>query len=75
MITKLTKIWGINYKGGREFHNLIVDGNSPAIIKIVLESLPYNSQHSGQVATTHLDMKTYSDPSLSHIYAFTCFAV
>ena len=26
MITKVPKIWGINYKGGREFHNLIVEG-------------------------------------------------
>ena len=26
MITRLTKIWGINYKGGREFHNLIEEG-------------------------------------------------
>ena len=26
MITKLIKGRGINYKGGREFHNLIVEG-------------------------------------------------
>ena len=26
MITKLTMIWEINYKGGREFHNLIEEG-------------------------------------------------
>ena len=26
MITKLTKIWGNNYKGGREFPNLIEEG-------------------------------------------------
>ena len=28
MITKLTTIWGNNYEGGREYHNLIVDGNN-----------------------------------------------
>ena len=26
MITKLTKILGINYKGGKELHNLIEEG-------------------------------------------------
>ena len=26
MIIKLIKIWGINYKRGRAFHNLMVEG-------------------------------------------------
>ena len=34
IVTKLIKIRGVNYRGGREFHNLIVEGKKEESVRV-----------------------------------------